>query len=164
MFGRWLFYIWISLANYLKQISSKIYLTSYLDPENISIIMKAHKNWLDFPVITFKEALGIEEFIKNQAESNYLLIDGNPEILTSLAKINPDLIYILIKNSNYKCKNSFDAIKNHLIHPFLGFEDFELPKMLNGLWNFIHFFNKNLNYLYVKAPQITLPWTNILKN
>ena len=120
------------IVNYLKQISSKIYLTTYLDQENIDIIMKSQKSWLDFPVLSYKDPLLIEEFLRTQTDSYFMVIDGNFDLLTSLAVNNPSLVYILIKNSNYKCKNSFEEIKNPLIHAFLGFEDIEFPKILEG--------------------------------
>ena len=51
----------------------------------------------------------------------------------------PDLLYVLIKNSNFKCKNSFEDIKNPYIKAFLGFEEIE-PKILSS---------KNFNILYI---------------
>ena len=104
--------------------------------------MKSQKNWLDYPVLNYKDPMVIDEFVKSQGDSNFMVIDGNIELLTQLSINNPSLIYVMIKNSNFKCKNSFEEIKNPLIHAYLGFEDIDFPKILEGLQFLIFFFLK----------------------
>lgn len=117
--------------------SSEIYLTTYLEPEHMETIMKIHK--LDFPIVFFKENAHIEEFVKNQISSNesdFIFFDGNIEILDYLSLKFPNFLYVLIKNSNYKCKNSFESITNPLIKPFLGFEDIDFKALSSILFIF----------------------------
>lgn len=94
--------------------------------------MKLQKGFIDFPIVFFKENFHIEEFLKKQLtdnEADYIIFDGNLEILESLSLIYPKIQYVLIKNSNYKCKNSFEYLKAPLIHPFIGFEDIEFKTL-----------------------------------
>ena len=100
--------------------------------------MKTHKTWLDLPWIPYQET---EDFIQKQknSENNLIYFDGNREIIEKFSIKYPDLLYVLIKNSNFKCKNSFEDIKNPYIKAFLGFEEIE-PKILSS---------KNFNILYI---------------
>lgn len=110
-------------------------------------IMKIHK--LDIPIVFFKENSHIEEFVKSQISSSdidFIFFDGNIEILDYLSLKFPNFLYVLIKNSNYKCKNSFDSITNTLIRPFLGFEDIDF-KALSRIFSNI-FFSKNVFFYF----------------
>ena len=118
----------------LQKYSTSIYLTSYLEPEDVEIAIKSNIDWLDFPVITYKECFPMEDFLSGKSycsDFDILFIDGNIDILNEVSLKCPEFLYILIKNSNFKCKNSFDGIKNPLIKPFIGFEDIEF-KLLNS--------------------------------
>lgn len=120
-------------VHYLRDLGSRVFLTSYLEADMLETVMKYHKNWLDFPVVSFKDPTDIEGFLRKQANySQVMVIDGNIEVLDPLTRLFPGFIYLLIKNANFKAKNSFDEIKNPLILPFLGFEDIDFPRIFDG--------------------------------